>query len=194
MRSLPGRSAAALGSALTVLAVAGCTGAGGVSEVLGSTRRPAIHDAAEAKARWTAVQPHHYRFTYLPSCFCNLVPGRVTVTDGTVVAWAAEATAGATSDGSAMTLDTVPTIDALIADAARAEKQATGDFAITYDPTTGIPVSATIDWLKDAFDDEMAWHVNDFEDLDHPSTTTTTTTPNPILAPTLQPATGMPTS
>ena len=53
------------------------------------------------------------------------------MTNGRVVAWGAEPIAGATSDGSAMTRDTVPTIDTLIADAARAEREATGDVAIS---------------------------------------------------------------
>jgi len=143
----------------TAATVTGSSGSGG------SGAGRTIHDAAQAKARWTAVRPQHYRFTYLPSCFCGLRTGQVNVTDGTVAAWEPRPRAGSTSGGSALWAGDAPTIDELIATAAKAEHEATGLVSITYDPATGIPVDASIDWVKETIDDELTWRITGFEVL-----------------------------
>ena len=33
---------------------------------------------------------------------------------------------------------------------------------MTYDPDTGIPIDASIDWLQNAVDDEVGWTVRNF--------------------------------
>lgn len=62
-------------------------------------------------------------------------------------------------------MNQLSTIDALLVTAARAETEATGPVQIVFDPVSGVPTDASIDWLKDAMDDEYGWHVSDFRRL-----------------------------
>lgn len=62
-------------------------------------------------------------------------------------------------------MDQVPTIETLLAMTERAEREATGPVQIVFDPATGVPVDAFIDWSKDTFDDEISWHVSDVRPL-----------------------------
>jgi len=151
--------------------VLGLTATVTVPMATGAQAAAPIQNARQAKARWTAVAPRHYRFTYRPTCFCGLVSGRITVTDGRVTSWqpdpgggSADATVGGASPVDAAGVP-IPTVDDVIAKAAEAEEVATGRVAITYDPSTGIPTSATIDWMRTAFDEETGWSVSDVEIL-----------------------------
>ena len=48
---------------------------------------------------------------------------------------------------------------------ARAKQEATGLVAATLDPATGVPTKVSIDWVKNAMDDEYAWTVTNFHSL-----------------------------
>ena len=103
------------------------------------------------KDAWVA--PAHYRFDYRPGCFCPSLPTRVEVRDGKVV----KATLLEEVSGGPGETDS-PTIDKLLADVKRAEKEATGEVKVDYDKN-GVPIEASIDWIKNAIDDEMSWRI-----------------------------------
>ena len=109
------------------------------------------------KDAWVA--PAHYRFDYRPGCFCPSLPTRVEVRDGKVVkATLIEEVSGVPGQTDA------PTIDKLLADVKRAEKEATGEVKVDYDKN-GVPIEASIDWIKNAIDDEMTWRIENFKIL-----------------------------
>jgi hypothetical protein len=101
-----------------------------------------------------------------------VISGRITVTDGEVTGWQSYPMSDATPDAAASTVGTppvdLPTVDDMISSAAAAEGTATGKVSITYDPATGIPTDAAIDWMRVAVDDETGWVVSDFEILAGP--------------------------
>jgi hypothetical protein len=107
-----------------------------------------------AKGTWDA--PAHYRFDYRPGCFCPNLPTRIEVRDGKVVkSEILEELRGVPGTTNS------PTIDDLLADVARAKKEATGEVKVDYDDN-GVPVEASIDWVKNAIDDEMTWRIENF--------------------------------
>lgn len=109
------------------------------------------------KDAWFA--PAHYRFDYRPGCFCPSLPTRVEVRDGKVIkATLLEEVRGVPGETDA------PTIDKLLADVKRAEKEATGEVKVDYDKD-GVPIEASIDWIKNAIDDEMTWRIENFKIL-----------------------------
>jgi hypothetical protein len=114
-------------------------------------------DAVGAEAKWKALHASDYSFHYVSMCFCPHVSGTITVVDGRVTAWRADV-ADASSEPAPSNL---PTIDTLLATAADARTKATGAVTVTYDPSTGAPLDASIDWLKNAVDDEQGWAVRD---------------------------------
>jgi Family of unknown function (DUF6174) len=126
-----------------------------------TTTAVSITTAAGAMAKWRALHARSYRFHYTMQCFCPRYAGVVTVTDGAVTAWEADTSVPATPGWPGPTLDRLPTVDSLLKEAARAEHEATGKVTISYDSSTGAPRAASIDWLKDAVDDETGWTVRD---------------------------------
>jgi hypothetical protein len=81
-------------------------------------------------------------------------------TDGVVTGFVADAsTAGFDVPSNRANL---PTVDSLLREAARAEREATGARGIIYDPETGVPTFAHIDFDKNAIDDEIDWTITDF--------------------------------
>ena len=108
--------------------------------------------------------PDDYAFTLTVGCFCPYVgPLRITVENSEVVdvrqldpvdggpenvqPWIEE---------QAMTLEE---LDALV-DRARREAD---KVEVEYDPTYGFPTDVSIDWYRDAVDDEIGYTVRDFE-------------------------------
>ena len=127
-----------------------------------TTASESIRSAAKAAATWNARHVSSYSFHYIRQCFCLRVVGIVTVTDGVVTGWKADpAELGDGGRDDSPPLDALPTIDKLLSDSARAEREATGKVEITYDPETGVPIKASIDWIKNAIDDEAGWIVRD---------------------------------
>jgi Family of unknown function (DUF6174) len=95
---------------------------------------------------------------------CQPMVGVVTVTDGQVTAWTPAQ--GQTVAGTGpVPMDQVPTIEALLEMAVRAETEATGSMEIVFSPETGAPTDALIDWSTNTFDDEITWHVADVRRL-----------------------------
>jgi hypothetical protein len=155
------RTASAIIALSLATAACGRAGAaiapGSTTTTVSVTTTTAAGDAAGAEAKWKALHATDYSFHYVSMCFCRHVSGTVTVAHGAVTRWRADGV----DDANDPTLSTLPTIDSLLATAADAGRKATGAVTITYDPTTGAPLNASIDWLKEAVDDEQGWAVSD---------------------------------
>ncbi|MBE7534465.1 MAG: hypothetical protein HS124_01870 [Anaerolineales bacterium] len=119
---------------------------------------------------WEDADISHYRFQLRISCFCSFMeqmPLTVEVRDGEVVAMTAnDGTLVAADDLSYKFFDRLGTIDRLFAELERALKErGRGDINITYDASLGYPVKASIDYIKQAVDDELYIEISGFEAL-----------------------------
>jgi Family of unknown function (DUF6174) len=95
--------------------------------------------------------------------------GVATVSYDRVVGWRTDPDAP-TARPADPKLDQVPTIDDLLTTAVRAETEATGPVKLVFDPVTGVPNQAFIDWMKDVNDEEGSWKVSDFRRFDETPT------------------------
>jgi len=122
------------------------------------------------RQRWEDAGIAHYRFDLTLSCFCasrDMMPLTIEVKDGSVVSMI-------DGSGQAVTSDDIDyefflqyaTIDDLFTkiETAKADPEA-GEVTVTYDPTLGYPVDASIDYIELAADDEMYVTVSEFEAL-----------------------------
>lgn len=145
---------------LALLLLMGCGGAG-----TERAARPATTTVLTPLGRWQTQHITHYRFDFHPSCFCSNVDTRIEVQNGKVV----RTTMLPPNETASVHLGTdgqQPTIDKLLSDVARAQSGgATGDVRVSYDPKYGVPIKASIDWIKNAIDDEMAWTITGFMPL-----------------------------
>lgn len=115
-------------------------------------------DFLTARARWERRGPASYAYTFQRLCFC--VPEatqavRIAVSNGAVTGVTREA------DGSVVPPDQVNlffrvTLDSLFAIVAHALDAADAVTA-AYDPFWGYPTAVTIDYIRNAADDEMAY-------------------------------------
>lgn len=140
-----------------IIVLAGCGSSAPQSSDPPASTSATTTTTVAPKAAWAA--PAHYRFDYRPGCFCPSLPTRVEVRDGKVIkATLLEEVSGVPGETDA------PTIDELLADVKRAEKEATGEVKVDYD-ANGVPIEASIDWIKNAIDDEMTWRIERFKIL-----------------------------
>lgn len=134
----------------TLMLVAGLTGCDALTGPSQTDR------LAEAVLKWDAAAYPSYEFEMMRHCYCGLVDvgQRVTVTvvDNAVVS----ATFTATNEpieGDA--LATMPTIPALFAMIAGAITQKAHRLDVSYHPLHGAPTSISVDYVKNAEDDEQ---------------------------------------
>jgi hypothetical protein len=140
-----------------VLVLAGCGSSAPQSSDPPVSTSATTTTTVAPNAAWAS--PAHYRFDYRPGCFCPSLPTRVEVRDGKVVkATLLEEVSGVPGETDS------PTIDELLADVRRAEKEATGEVKVDYD-ANGVPIEASIDWIENAIDDEMTWRIENFKVL-----------------------------
>lgn len=109
-----------------------------------------------ALSRWDRRNLVDYDFDYLRSCFCEHVEEvRVSVRDGVVE------DAVYTRDDSPVpanvlaTLLTIPELFEIVRDAL----EHADEVDVEYDPTYGHPTRVSIDWVKNAIDDEVLYQV-----------------------------------
>lgn len=115
-----------------------------------------VTDAESARARWQQTGPDDYSFTVRYSCFCATFGSwRVDVEDGKVTR-TRPLDDQLTGTGPN---EYVGTVDALLAEAVRAEGGDAASIDAVYDPETGVPTKVSIDWIAGAVDDEIAWDI-----------------------------------
>jgi len=161
-RSRRGRRAPLRGPAIA-LALATAMGLAACSSMFGPLR----HDLRAARALWDAEAPAYHSFVLVRSCFCGtefLRPVRIMVAEGTVVA------AFFADDGSPIQtpLAEVPTISDLFDEIEAAIASRADRMDVSYDDHFGFPVNVSIDFIVQAIDDEMAFHVSEFDVLEPP--------------------------
>ena len=137
-----------------VLALAACS-AGNQSEI------------ERNKEKWQDANITHYRHNLTLGCFCVFsqdMPLVIEVMDGNVVSM--EYKSGNPIDTTNRELfERFSTIDRIFSELEADLAGAADEVTVTYDPTYGFPVEVTIDYVKEATDDELYLTISDFEVL-----------------------------
>jgi hypothetical protein len=117
-----------------------------------------------SRALWSEEGPTSHQFTLRWICFCVpdfTRPTRITVRDGAI--------ASATDEETGMAVDPstrrLLTIDGLFDVIDDAYQRNAAQVDVTYDPNDGHPVSANIDYDKNAVDEELGFRVLDLQRL-----------------------------
>jgi len=120
--------------------------------------------------KWQDAGISHYRIELNLSCFCafrDQLPLTVEVKDGEVVS-VIDATGIAVSadDPNYQYFVELATIDRLFTELESVTASAdAGEVIVKYDPTYGYPTEASIDYIKEAIDDELYVSIAGFEKL-----------------------------
>lgn len=141
------------------LAVAACSGA---AQAGGSQT-----EAERNLEKWRDANVTHYRYNLNIGCFCVFsqdMPLVIEVMDGKVVSMEHES--GKEIDPANLeTFNKFSTIDRIFAEVEAGLAGAADEVKVTYDETYGFPVDITLDYLKEAIDDELYLTVSNFEVL-----------------------------
>ena len=141
-----------LAGLVALASLVGC----GVTEPTGEVRT--LNEAIE---RWAAVGPASYTYTVERLCFCGEEargPVRVTVAGGAVID---RVYVDGGAQVRAQLADLFPDIPGLFAIIADAIASNPFDMAVTYDPTTGVPVDVWIDYVQNIADEELGFRSTD---------------------------------
>ena len=119
------------------------------------------------KEKWQDANILHYRYHLSITCFCVFsqdMPLIIEVQDGEVVSM--EFQSGNEIDASSLELfDKYATIDRILSELEADLNGAADEVIVKYDPTYGFPTEATIDFIKEAIDDELYLSISNFEEL-----------------------------
>ena len=141
------------------LALAACTAAG---NAMGSQS-----EIEQNKEKWQNANISHYRYHLFISCFCVFtqdMPLIIEVQGGEIVSM--EYQSGNEIDATNRELfEKYATIDRLFAELEAGLNGAADEVIAKYDPTHGFPTEATIDFVKEATDDELYLNLSNFEEL-----------------------------
>jgi hypothetical protein len=112
-----------------------------------------------ARTRWMTVGPDAYVYAVQRQCFCGLDyigPARLTVEDGVVVESVYVDSGLPVPDGYDF-----PTVDGLLEILRSAYEREAHEVTVTYDPVSGVPVQAWIDYEEMVADEELGWLVTE---------------------------------
>ena len=141
------------------LALAACTAAG---NAMGSQS-----EIEQNKEKWENANISHYRYHLSITCFCVFsqdMPLIIEVQDGEVVSM--EYQSGNEIDATSRELfEKYATIDRLFAELEADINGAADEVIAKYDATYGFPTEVTIDFVKEATDDELYLNLSNFEEL-----------------------------
>ena len=119
------------------------------------------------KEEWRDANISHYRFNLNISCFCVFsqeMPLIIEVMDGEVVSM--EYQKGNEIDTTNRELfERYATVDRIFSELEADLAGAADEVTVTYDVTYGFPTQATINFAKEATDDELYLTISDFEAL-----------------------------
>jgi hypothetical protein len=119
--------------------------------------------------KWNDANLTHYRFKLSLICFCvftDQMPLTVEVQDGEVVSVTNQA--GETvlpSDDLYQYYEPYLTVDRLFAELGVVLSGEAEEVLVTYDSTYGYPIDVSIDYIKEAIDDELYIQISDLEVL-----------------------------
>jgi hypothetical protein len=120
------------------------------------------------KEKWQDANISHYRYHLSITCFCIFsqdMPLIIEVQDGEVVSM--EFQSGNEIDANSRELfEKYATIDHIFTELEADLNGAADEVTIaSYDPTYGFPTEVTIDFIKEAADDELYLTLSNFEEL-----------------------------
>jgi hypothetical protein len=137
------------------LALAACTAMGSRSEI------------EQNKEKWEQANISHYRYHVSITCFCIFsqdMPLIIEVEDGEVVSM--EFQSGNEIDATNREFfEKYATVDRLFAELEAGSNGAADEVTVKYDPTYGFPTESTLDFIKEAADDELYLTISNFEEL-----------------------------
>jgi hypothetical protein len=116
-----------------------------------------------ARLKWERTRPAAYTVTVARLCYCLIEvvgPAIVSVRDGVVESRTYVANGAAVSPAYA---EYFPTIDGLFEVIEDARRQRADAIDVTYDPAFGFPTVISIDYIRAAADDEIAYRATSFE-------------------------------
>lgn len=120
------------------------------------------------REKWEGQNFNHYRFTVVVTCFCPFAGAEVTyeVQNGQIVDQAVQAHPDRQFDPDQISefYQDYNTIEKVFNYVERASNEA-DETTIEYDPTYGFPIDISVDWIKEAVDDEFYLTLSNFEPL-----------------------------
>jgi len=144
---------------LITLALAACTAVG---NAMGSQS-----EIEQNKEKWQDASISHYRYHLSITCFCVFsqdMPLIIEVQDGEVVSM--EYQSGNEIDATNRELfEKYAPIDRLFTELEADLNGAADEVIAKYDSTYGFPTEVTIDFVKEATDDELYLNLSNFEEL-----------------------------
>lgn len=123
-------------------------------------------ELGENRAKWDSAGVTHYRFELTISCFCpfmDIMPVVVEVKDGQIVSLT-DVNGQPLREEFLETFEEAATVEGLFAVAEDSLSNA-DQVEVTYDTRYGFPTSISVDWIKMAIDDEIAYYVGAFKVL-----------------------------
>jgi hypothetical protein len=118
--------------------------------------------------KWEGQNINHYRFTVVVSCFCPFASTEVTYEElnGQVLNESVQSMSDRQIDTAQVSdfYQSYNTIDKVFDYVGGAIKEA-DQTTIEYDPTYGFSITVSVDWIKQAVDDEMYTTLSNFEPL-----------------------------
>ena len=124
-------------------------------------------EIARNKEKWQDANITHYRYNLTLGCFCVFrqdMPLVIEVMDGKVVSM--EYQNGNPIDATNREFfERFSTIDRIFSELEADLAGAADEVTVTYDPTYGFPVEVSIDYVKEATDDELYLTISDFQVL-----------------------------
>ena len=119
------------------------------------------------KEKWQDANITHYRYNLTLGCFCVFsqdIPLVIEVMDGNVVSMEYK-NRNPIDTTNREFFERFSTIDRIFSELEADLAGAADEVTVTYDPTYGFPVEVTIDYVKEATDDELYLTISDFEVL-----------------------------
>jgi hypothetical protein len=132
----------------------GCGGGGDES-----TSHNVTPEFNAAQQRWTAANIQNYQLTLTTQCFCVGNPAVITVKNGKIDSAFDRRTGTSLTS---MQIASLQTVNDLFATARSAYTSGAYSVQATYDTTYGYPTKLSIDWNKQAADDEVTYLVSEF--------------------------------
>lgn len=119
--------------------------------------------------KWQDADISHYQFELFIGCFCpfrNVMPLTIEVQDGEVVSITqADGVVVTATDPSYELFISVATIEGLFTKLDSSLNGGADEVLVTYDDAYGFPSTISIDQIKEAIDDEIAYQVDNFKVL-----------------------------
>jgi hypothetical protein len=117
--------------------------------------------------KWEQADISHYRYELFIGCFCIFVenmPLVIEVKDGEVVSME-YANGNAIDENDREFFERFATIDRLFSELEADLAGEADEVTVTYDSTYGFPSQVSIDYIKEAIDDELGLIASNFEVL-----------------------------